>query len=555
MSNKKITVSPIKGADLSNINTGEVLKFEKTSNATSSTYISVSLNGTEIGYVADTTSQLITGTSSLSDVWDDVPNTFTGVVDSQEIKVTGKKKVCLVVEISTNATVTSSNADETTFIFKVAGSTTANPGKSKVIGDTNKGNKTFVSFKVENDKIVCFYEKEQAGVVSVKNESGNATAEEREVFKEILATVDPKTVIEGKVIGTTASSYNVQVSLSKKAIQDAKTNASKKAIGGIKQPLIDKGFDEKVLNDIETYLLDNGFNVDDIMDIFATYEIYPDKVKHLIPTPKKLFKDENKTMLYEAYSAMAEGFNILCSGEKGTGKNVFVETWAWILQRPLMFISINRETDKTDLLGSKTIEPVKVTDPTTGEKTYVSKIVFQKEILLEAMEYGCLMLFDEINFAEPGVTGTLHSIGDDRKEIFVPGYGLVKAHRNFLMMATMNVGYQGTMELNEALGDRFVDVIFDANDSISDILELNAPGASKTSIALCDKVYKQMLSILRDADASLDDNCLTVRGFIQAIRMSKRIDLKRALIMAVANKVKDTEYRNNIIDIIETIVH
>ena len=34
----------------------------------------------------------------------------------------------------------------------------------------------------------------------------------------------------------------------------------------------------------------------------------------------------------------------------------------------------------------------------------------------------------------------------------------------------MNVGYQGTNELNEALSDRFVDIVFENNDSIREIL-------------------------------------------------------------------------------------
>lgn len=554
----KITVQPGRNIDLSLLSIGDIVTFEKRSDSISSTYIKAYHNGEDIGFVADTPTQLIPGSDTASNVYDELPDKFEGVVKSSQAKITSKKKVCLLVEVAygSKSTKSSSTAEEQTFLFKVSGSTGVNPAKTSVIAEVKKGEKTFVVFELIKDKIVAFYNGIQAGTVSERTESGNASAEERETFKEILSSKDDKDVIEGKVQSITAGSYTVQVAVSSTIVETAKTTATKKVMGSIKDPLIDKGFDEETLNNVETYLLDNGFNVADISAIFDSYKIYPPTVQHLIPkNPTRLFNDKNKDMLYDSFSAIAEDCHIICSGEKGTGKNVFIDTWAWILQRPLYAISINRETDKTDLLGSKTIEPVKVVDENTGEETYVSKIIFQKEVLLEAMEVGGIINIDEINFADPGVTGLLHSVGDDRKQIFVPGYGLVKGDKNFIMMATMNVGYQGTMDLNEALADRFVDIVFENNDSIADILESNCPGVPKSSIAQCDKIYGKIVGALRDADATLDDSCVTVRGFIQALKMSKRIDLKKALIRGVADKIKDNDYRQNVIDIIETVVH
>ena len=119
-------------------------------------------------------------------------------------------------------------------------------------------------------------------------------------------------------------------------------------------------------------------------------------------------------------------------------------------------------------------------------------------------------------------------------------------------MATMNVDYQGTNELNEALSDRFIDIRFPSNESIASILSSNCPKTPMSEIQIADSIYRQMYNIIQNRDSSLDSNCLTVRGFIQALNMSPVLGLKKALSVCVADKIKDEEYSNNVKTIIDS---
>jgi hypothetical protein len=94
--------------------------------------------------------------------------------------------------------------------------------------------------------------------------------------------------------------------------------------------------------------------------------------------------------------------------------------------------------------------------------------------------------------------------------------------------------------------------MFESNESIASILMKNCPKAPQSEIQIADSIYRQMYSIIQNRDSQLDSKNLTVRGFIQALKMSPMLGLKKALITCVANKVKDSEYRENVATIINS---
>lgn len=540
----KITVTH-RSESLDYITKGSKVYFEKDkTNSFDSYAIKATFDGTDIGYVSASVATSAPGTVFNKEIYNNVGETFEGVVVDHFTMTKKTTKVVLIIEVETGEG-KSSTVEETSFLLRVKGSQTAYPSKTEVIKEAKAGNKVYLDVKLEKGKIVAFKDGVPAGAVDEKEYSGTSTLEEIEMLKAILE----ENTLEGKVSRAEASAYFLSVSVSNSALDEARATATKKVLTGVRADLVAKGFNEETLADIETYLLANNFTVDDIQDIFATYEVYPSNVAWRIPSkPKTLFEDSFEGLV-TAFSAIENGFHLLCSGEKGVGKNVFIETLAYIYQRPLYAISISREVDKYDLLGSKTID-TKINEDGIAEQT----VVFTPEVLLEAMEVGGILNIDEINFADAGVTGLLHSIGDDRKSIEVPGYKFVKGHKNFIMMGTMNIGYQGTNELNEALKDRFVDILFPNNDSIFNILSEKCSKAKKSDLQKADKVYKKMISLVRDRDSSIDENCITVRGFIQAGMMSNRLGLRKALEVCVADKVKDLDYRKNVITIIDSLV-
>lgn len=553
----KITVVDTK-QDLDFIQQNSIIEFKKAPDKFDAYKIEAYFNGNLIGIVGASINMVVPGCETNKDIFESVPDVFQGMVvdNTKSITTTMTKKV-LIVELSGvgGAANKTSTKGVKIFTFSISGSSTKYTGKTQVMEDVDNGRKVFLELRKETDEngkelIVAYRQvngqEEKCGKVDEKKcgTASFSTAEELNLIKSILDTEK----IEGIVSTKYPTSYILNIEIANNKISGFKTQAVKKAMGSIKQDLVNQGFDELVLTEIEDYLTLNKFTVSEIQNIFKSYKKYDDSVSYrIIKKPKTQFKDTFGS-LKVCYAAFLNNFHLLLSGDKGTGKNCLISTWAWILQRPLYEISINRETDKLDLLGSKTIESE--VDSNTGK--VLDKIEFQAEVLLEAMEVGGIINIDEINFADPGITGLLHSICDDRREIQVPGYKKVVSDDNFFVMGTMNIDYQGTNELNEALADRFIDIKFPSNESIANILTANCPTATHAEIQICDNIYKQMYVTIQNRDSSLDSNCLTVRGFIQALNMSPILGIKKALEICVADKIKDEEYCNNVKTIISS---
>lgn len=552
----KITVVDM-GQDLDFIQNGSVINFKKSPTTLDSNRIEAFYNNNAIGVVGATVTMAVPGSELNKDIFDSVPDEFQGIVtdNSKSISTSMTRKV-LVVEITgVGQSSTTSTKGVKLFTFSISGSSTKYSGKGEVLSDMDNGRKVFLELRKELDsngnELVIAYRKvggkevDCGRIDEVKCGTTNiSTKEDLELIKAFLDTDR----LEGLATQKFPTSYNIQLEIPNDVINNFKSVAVKKAIGSVKQDLVDQGFDEQTLTDIEDYLTQCKFSASDIQNIFKSYKKYDDSVAfRIIKKPKTLFNDTFGA-LQICYAGFLNNFHLLLSGDKGTGKNCLISTWAWVLQRPLYEISINRETDKLDLLGSKTIE----SEVDTNSGKVMDKIEFKAEVLLEAMEVGGIINIDEINFADPGITGLLHSICDDRREIQVPGYKKVAADDNFFVMGTMNIDYQGTNELNEALADRFIDIRFPSNESIANILYANCPKAPQSEVQICDNIYKQMYNTIQNRDSSLDANCLTVRGFIQALNMSSILGLKKALEVCVADKIKDEEYCSNVKTIIES---
>jgi midasin (ATPase involved in ribosome maturation) len=157
------------------------------------------------------------------------------------------------------------------------------------------------------------------------------------------------------------------------------------------------------------------------------------------------------------------------------------------------------------------------------------------------MEWGAMFNTDELNFADQGVTGILHAVADTRRALDIPGYRKIVAAPNFQLLATMNVDYAGTHQLNEALDSRYSEIVFDMPESIKDILERACPDAQKKDIEICDKIYKKILIANKENTMCMQ---VSARNFISALnKVAKGLSLKRALTMNLANKLRDNDYK------------
>lgn len=139
----------------------------------------------------------------------------------------------------------------------------------------------------------------------------------------------------------------------------------------------------------------------------------------------------------------------LLKGPTGTGKSRFIEYMAHKLETKLVTISCHEETSSTDLIGRFIIK---------GAET-----IWLDGPLTTAVKEGNIIYLDEIAEARPDVIVAIHSLTDHRRELFIDKLGeTVKAHKNFMLVASFNPGYQrGFKELKPSTRQRFIALSFD----------------------------------------------------------------------------------------------
>lgn len=79
------------------------------------------------------------------------------------------------------------------------------------------------------------------------------------------------------------------------------------------------------------------------------------------------------------------------------------------------------------------------------------EVQFRPGPVYECATRGGFGVFDEINMARNEAMAVLHSLLDYRRRIDIPGYRMIEVDPACRFIATMNYGYSGTREMNEAL--------------------------------------------------------------------------------------------------------
>ena len=144
----------------------------------------------------------------------------------------------------------------------------------------------------------------------------------------------------------------------------------------------------------------------------------------------------------QALAALLCGENLLLAGGKATGKNVLAENLAAAFGRPAWDISFHVNMDAASLIGMDTFEG--------------GAVKFRPGPVYRCAQCGGFGVLDEINMAKNEALAVLHAVLDFRRAIDVPGYERIPLAEETRFIATMNYGYAGTRELNEALTSRFV---------------------------------------------------------------------------------------------------
>lgn len=268
----------------------------------------------------------------------------------------------------------------------------------------------------------------------------------------------------------------------------------------------------------------------------SAYEV-PAEAAHRIVRPSIPFY--GKDILEMAIAGLLMGENLLLTGPKATGKNILAENLAWIFNRPSYNVSFHVNTNSGDLIGTDTFAD--------------NEVKLRKGSIYQCAEYGGFGILDEINMAKNDAVSVLHATLDYRRSIDVPGYDKINLHPAARFIGTMNYGYAGTKELNEALVSRFlvIDMPAQTEESMEYIFDKMFPNAKRDAVKQFIGVFLDLQ--LKAANSEISTKPLDLRGLLAAMKIvDTGLSPRKAVTMGVVNKTFDIFEKEIVEDIVYT---
>jgi len=287
------------------------------------------------------------------------------------------------------------------------------------------------------------------------------------------------------------------------------------------------------------FLRSEGIDEEIIGKIESFRRAYPLEENNASRVPVPGFRYYGKDIWEKALIALLSGENVLLVGAKATGKNVLAENLAAVFNRPEWDISFYLNTDAASLIGTDTFR--------SGE------VRFRKGPVTQCAEEGGFGVLDEINMAKNESLAVLHATLDFRRVIDVPGYERIVLKPCTRFIATMNYGYAGTRELNEALASRFmvINMPIISEDNLYKLIKSQFP-------ALKQEYSGQLAGLFEDVrkkceNSEISTKALDLRGLLAAISLVENgLSLGEALELGIVNKSFDDFERQLVCDMIAT---
>jgi MoxR-like ATPases len=266
---------------------------------------------------------------------------------------------------------------------------------------------------------------------------------------------------------------------------------------------------------------------------------YPvdEKLKYRILKPAMPFY--GKEILEMAIAGLLKGENLLLSGAKATGKNVLAENLAYIFNRPSYNISFHVNINSGDLIGTDTFVD--------------NQVELRKGSIYRCAEDGGFGVLDEINMAKNDAVSILHATLDYRRSIDVPGYDKIALHEATRFIGTMNYGYAGTKELNEALVSRFlvIDMPSQNKATLERIFATNFPDAKQEALEQFVGLFLDLQ--LKAENGEISTKALDLRGLLSALKTTAAgLSPFTAVSMGIINKCFDSFEKEIVSDVVLT---
>ena len=293
------------------------------------------------------------------------------------------------------------------------------------------------------------------------------------------------------------------------------------------------------MNSIITALEAQGISTALLKDIEAFRNKYPVDDKNRLRVVKPMLPYYGKETFEMAAYALLQGDNILLTGTKATGKNILAENLAYVFGRPSYNISFHVNMDSSSLIGTDTFRN--------------NEVQLRTGPVYECAVGGGFGIFDEINMAKNDAVSVLHSTLDYRRILDIPGYEKIALHDASRFIGTMNYGYAGTRELNEALVSRFL--VIEMPSVTEETLHYILTG---TFSDFKEEGLKQICGLFLDLQTKADNNeistkPLDLRGLIGALKTVRAgLSPRLAIRLGIVNKSFDLFERELVEDIVMT---
>ena len=292
------------------------------------------------------------------------------------------------------------------------------------------------------------------------------------------------------------------------------------------------------MSDILDFLREEGVSGDLIQGVEEFRGRYPvsEEYRDRIPEPQYYYYGKETWEM--ALAVLLAGRNLLLAGPKATGKNVLCENLAAAFGQPVWNVSFHINMDASYLIGTDTFDGTRVT--------------FRPGPIYLCADRGGFGVLDEINMAKNESLAVLHSALDFRRAIDVPGYDLIRVKPQTRFIGTMNYGYAGTRELNEALSSRFAIL------SVPEISETDLDRLIKRSFPdinpkICTQFVKLFVELMRKTEkAEISDRALDLRGLLDALSLIREgLTAGQALRMCIVDKTFDAYEQSLIMDVVK----
>ena len=292
------------------------------------------------------------------------------------------------------------------------------------------------------------------------------------------------------------------------------------------------------MSDILEFLREEGVSGNLIQGVEEFRGRYPvsEEYRDRIPEPQYYYYGKETWEM--ALAVLLAGRNLLLAGPKATGKNVLCENLAAAFGQPVWNVSFHINMDASYLIGTDTFDGTRVT--------------FRPGPIYLCADRGGFGVLDEINMAKNESLAVLHSTLDFRRAIDVPGYDLIRVKPQTRFIGTMNYGYAGTRELNEALSSRFAIL------SVPEISEADLDRLIKRSFPdinpkICTQFVKLFVELMRKTEkAEISDRALDLRGLLDALSLIREgLTAGQALRMCIVDKTFDAYEQSLIMDVVK----